>query len=371
MPRDSSGNYTLPAGINPVVSNTLIDVDWANPTLNDIATQLNNVLTRDGLLGPVVPFKIQDGTSSLPGLSFASQSGTGLFRPTATNALGFSVLGVEVGRFVTTGLTVTGALIATGNTVLGDAATDTLNVGNGGIVKDASGNVGIGTSTPFFVTANRTTVAINGVSSAMLGLGVGGTGYASFYADSSALNMGHSTGYMTFASTGVERMRIESSGDVKFGVITPGINPDHGVIFNDPVGATQVGIGHGAGTTSGTTYLNFNYAGIGIGSITQNGTTAVQFNTTSDYRLKSISGDLQGSGMFIDALQPRYGTWKVDGSPFVGFVAHELQQVSPSSVTGEKDGEQMQSVAYGSAELIANIVAELKTLRLRVASLGA
>jgi hypothetical protein len=32
----------------------------------------------------------------------------------------------------------------TGNTVLGDASTDTLNVGNGGLVKDASGNVGVG-----------------------------------------------------------------------------------------------------------------------------------------------------------------------------------------------------------------------------------
>jgi len=36
-------------------------------------------------------------------------------------------------------------LTATGNTLLGDAQTDTLNVGNGDIVKDASGNCGIGT----------------------------------------------------------------------------------------------------------------------------------------------------------------------------------------------------------------------------------
>ena len=36
----------------------------------------------------------------------------------------------------------------TGNTTLGDATTDTLNVGNGGLVKDASGNVGVGTATP-------------------------------------------------------------------------------------------------------------------------------------------------------------------------------------------------------------------------------
>lgn len=37
-------------------------------------------------------------------------------------------------------------LAASGNVTLGDASTDTLNVGNGGIIKDASGNVGIGTA---------------------------------------------------------------------------------------------------------------------------------------------------------------------------------------------------------------------------------
>jgi hypothetical protein len=49
----------------------------------------------------------------------------------------------------TPGLTNTGTetivnLTTTGNTILGDASTDTLNVGNGGLVKDASGNVGVG-----------------------------------------------------------------------------------------------------------------------------------------------------------------------------------------------------------------------------------
>ena len=42
----------------------------------------------------------------------------------------------------------TPAETVTGNTILGDATTDTLNVGNGGLVKDASGNVGIGTASP-------------------------------------------------------------------------------------------------------------------------------------------------------------------------------------------------------------------------------
>jgi len=42
-----------------------------------------------------------------------------------------------------------GDLTTTGNTTLGDATTDTLNVGAGGLVKDASGNVGIGTTSPY------------------------------------------------------------------------------------------------------------------------------------------------------------------------------------------------------------------------------
>ena len=53
----------------------------------------------------------------------------------------------------TPGLTNTGTetilnLTTTGNTILGDATTDTLTVGVTGIVKDASGNVGIGTASP-------------------------------------------------------------------------------------------------------------------------------------------------------------------------------------------------------------------------------
>ncbi len=88
MPRDGSGIYTLPAG-NPVVTNTLIESNWANPTMSDIAVQLNNVLTRDGLLGPVNPFKLVDGAVATPGLSFNSEPGLGLYRR-GTSQLSFA-----------------------------------------------------------------------------------------------------------------------------------------------------------------------------------------------------------------------------------------------------------------------------------------
>jgi hypothetical protein len=66
--------------------------------MDDIAVQLNNVLTRDGLLGPITPFYIVDGTEALPGLAFSSQHGTGFFRPSASN-VGLSINGVQQANF--------------------------------------------------------------------------------------------------------------------------------------------------------------------------------------------------------------------------------------------------------------------------------
>lgn len=94
MPRDGSGNYTLPAG-NPVVNNTLIQSTWANPTMSDIAVQLNNVLTRDGVLGPTLPFKLVDGSVAAPGLAFNSEPSLGFYRPTA------SVINLAAGNAIT------------------------------------------------------------------------------------------------------------------------------------------------------------------------------------------------------------------------------------------------------------------------------
>jgi hypothetical protein len=90
MPRDISGNYTLPVG-NPVVSGTIIDVVWANPTMSDIATQLNNVITRDGVLGATGPIRFTDGSASAPAITFTGAPATGIYRSGTT--FGVSVAG--------------------------------------------------------------------------------------------------------------------------------------------------------------------------------------------------------------------------------------------------------------------------------------
>jgi hypothetical protein len=122
------------------------------------------------------------------------------------------------------------------------------------------------------------------------------------------------------------------------------------------------------------TLVNFYNDSVLKGTISTDGTN-VAYNTSSDYRLKDNPQPLTGSGAFIDALQPKTWDWKTDGTKGVGFIAHEVQEVSPSSVVGTKDAVDeegnpiMQGMEYGSAEFIANIVAELQSLRARVAQL--
>ena len=113
-----------------------------------------------------------------------------------------------------------------------------------------------------------------------------------------------------------------------------------------------------------------------VGGIDTSGSSVV-YNTSSDYRLKNITGPITDSGTFIDALKPKVGTWKVDGSKFVGFIAHEFAEVSPSSVSGEKDAvdsdgnPKYQAMQASSSEVIANLVAELQSVRARLAALEA
>ena len=105
-----------------------------------------------------------------------------------------------------TDVAATGNLTVDGNTILGNASTDTLNVGNGGLVKDASGNVGIGTSSPnasykMSITGNSASI----YSGILFTDTNAGGGVFSIYGESAALKFRDS-------SAGATRMTIDSSG---------------------------------------------------------------------------------------------------------------------------------------------------------------
>lgn len=103
MPRDSSGNYTLPSG-NPVVGGTPILADgWANPTFNDLANEMTNSLDRQGRGGMLAAFRFVDGTEAAPGMSWTSEPGTGLYRANAGD-MRATVLSQDVAQFASAGL---------------------------------------------------------------------------------------------------------------------------------------------------------------------------------------------------------------------------------------------------------------------------
>ena len=103
MPRNSSGTYTLPSGINPVVAGTTVAASWANTTLSDVGSEVTNSLDRQGRGSMLAPLKLFDGLVASPGLTFSGESTTGFYRPSAGN-LGVSVGGANVGTWKAAGL---------------------------------------------------------------------------------------------------------------------------------------------------------------------------------------------------------------------------------------------------------------------------
>jgi len=194
---------------------------------------------------------------------------------------------------------------------------------------------------------------------------------------------GYGSRYMKFSTNEIERARIDSSGNLLVGTTSSTGNGGKSQVVRTDAGAClyletnnssgsqnvlDITNAANAGMSNMIRFWVNGYGNTQVGSITAT-TTSTAYNTSSDYRLKENQQALTGSGAFIDALKPKTWNWKSNGEKGVGFIAHEVQEVSPNSVVGEKDGEQMQAMEYGSAEFIANIIAELQSLRARVAAL--
>jgi hypothetical protein len=243
---------------------------------------------------------------------------------------------------------------------------------------DSSGNVGIGTTggagkLQVKAATNQNLVVQGSVSLA-------NSVVISAVNDAANANVPLELRYGTntaFIQDGTERLRIDSSGNLLVGKTTTvlttvgwdlGPNGTGHAAFTIASGTNEAFVWNNT-STGGTAQIEFRAANAEKGNITWNN-TSTSYNTSSDYRLKNITGPITNSGDYIDSLNPVEGTWKVDGSTFVGLIAHEVQEVSRTFVaTGEKDGEKMQGMDYSSAEIIANLIAEVKSLRQRVATL--
>jgi hypothetical protein len=255
--------------------------------------------------------------------------------------------------------------------------------GNGATLErmriDSGGNVGIGTAAPTTkltisqaaasVPTGQLLVKDPNYSGVALVQGGSGEGYL----------WNISNNFISFGTNNTERMRIDSSGNLLVGKTALGseVTVDGAVFYKNASGGGMVTYLTNGGTgtvlavsTQGDTgAVIFYRSNTQVGSISVT-SSATAYNTSSDYRLKDIVGPVANSGAYIDALKPVQGSWKADGSRFIGLLAHEVQEVSETPIaTGEKDGEEMQAMDYSAPELITNLIAEIQSLRTRVAQL--
>jgi hypothetical protein len=83
-------------------------------------------------------------------------------------------------------------------------------------------------------------------------------------------------------------------------------------------------------------HINFINPNGSVGKIQTSG-SSTSYVTSSDYRLKNTIAPMTGALVKVALLKPVTYKWNVDGSDSQGFIAHELAEVVPECVTGEKD----------------------------------
>ena len=105
-----------------------------------------------------------------------------------------------------------------------------------------------------------------------------------------------------------------------------------------------------------------------MGCVTLNATTvnSTNINIASDYRIKDNVKDIITNDNF-NKLRPVTYFNKINNKNEIGFIAHEVQELFPELVNGEKDGETNQSVNY--IGLIPLLVNEIKELKLKIKQL--
>ena len=275
-------------------------------------------------------------------------SGTGTFTIAAPNSNTDRTLTLpdEAGTVLTSAsnLTgVTGAGVPDAIDVNASAPADSLAI-------DASGNVGIGTTSPASAlnisgdgagAGTNTVFRIDNTGSST-NIEVGSAGVFS-YVGSFANHP------VAFYTNSAERMRIDSNGNSFFGT-TSGVSPEGyakisgKATTNNVVLALEGYTGNGAwvqkmGVTTGTGTRNMigfcDTSSATVGGITHNG-SSVSYATTSDYRLKENVVDMTGAITRVKSLSPKRFNFIADDDDTTvdGFLAHEAQTVVPESVNG-------------------------------------
>jgi len=285
-----------------------------------------------------------DGSAATPAIR-GTDSNTGIFFP-AADTIAFAEGGAEVARF------------------------------------DSSGNVGIGTSSPssFNSSANKLVIGSGtGNNGATIYAGsasqaaiyfADGTAGAEPYAGQFIYNHADNS-FITYVNGTTLATKIDSSGNLLVNT-TSAIGTGARVQVYQASGTDVMALQTNTTSTQGIVrFYNPNGA---VGNINTSG-SATAYATSSDYRLKNTVAPMTGALAKVAALKPCTYKWNADGSDGEGFIAHELAEVVPQCVSGEKDAVDAEGnpVYQGidTSFLVATLTAAIQEQQALIASQSA
>lgn len=205
------------------------------------------------------------------------------------------------------------------------------------------------------------------VSSPGVSIGTSNTG---FYASAS--------GWMDVSIDGARAMSIiGTSSQLYLGgraglTSSSAVSASGGVVANYGGGGTQSYMTGTGNNNHHIFYNNCDSAPSIVGYIRSNG-TSTSFLTSSDYRLKRDAQPIENAAAHIMALRPLNYAWVINQQRSYGFFAHEVQEIVPDAVSGEKDavdeeGNPLhQSIDY--SKLVPLLAAALQEALVRIALL--
>jgi hypothetical protein len=177
-----------------------------------------------------------------------------------------------------------------------------------------------------------------------------------------SLNINNRQAYpVTFGTNDTERMRIDSSGTLAIGGTNA--SPQSGENIAYHLASDGYALYSGVNATTARNHAVFGNPNGYIGSITTNG-SATAYNTSSDARLKDVTGKARGLEV-INELNPVAYNWKEDGKADEGLIAQEVLDIVPNAVSGSE--EDMYQMDY--SKLVVHLVAGMKEQQAQIDAL--